>query len=415
MATPWLGVIADDYTGATDVAAALRRSGVATALAFDVPQESPPPDVTALVVALKSRTIPAEDAVAASLASLAWLRDAGVEQTYIKYCSTFDSTAEGNIGPVTDAVMDALDSGLVIAVPASPEHGRTVFQGHMFVGTQLLSESSMARHPLTPMTDPNLVRVLASQTTREVGLLSHDRLLGSSSSEVIEWLDSQRTSGVRHLIADTTDEDDLARLAEVCMTQKLVSGSAGLARAMGVVYGDQSERPTGAIPRLPEGDAVVVAGSCSDTTLRQVALAKQQMPAFRVDPAVGSVAKLDDQVSEWLDAHSADPRVLVYSSASIEERRASGQALGPDTGEKLEQILARAAARRVAQGSRRVIVAGGETSGAVVNALRVHSVLIGEEADRGVPWCIARNPELALLLKSGNFGSDDLLERTSRE
>jgi uncharacterized protein YgbK (DUF1537 family) len=413
MTSPWLGVIADDFTGATDVAAALRRGGATSMMAFGVPTDPPDVPYDCLVVALKSRTTPVAEAVDESRQALRWLRAQGVRQVFFKYCSTFDSTPAGNIGPVLDLLHEELGTHLALTSPASPEHGRTVYMGHLFVGDRLLSESSMARHPLTPMTDPDLRRVLAPQTDHRIALLDHHRLCADPAA-LRDWLHAQAADGARHVIADAVNDEDLDRLAAIAEDHPLVSGAAGFARALGRRFAGRYPSNTPA-SHLPDGPTIVVAGSCSEMTLAQVERAAALMPSFRIDPSSGDPEQSWQDLRTWLDSIAGAPRRLVYSSATAEERRAAAPAFGPRTGEILENLLARAAAFEVARGATRVVVAGGETSGAVVQELGVSRVMIAEEAARGVPWCIALpDRKLALLLKSGNFGEKDLLERASR-
>lgn len=412
---PWLGCVADDYTGGTDVAAGLRRSGMSTALLFGVPDPAAVvPDCEALVVALKTRTAPVAEAVEQSLASVRRLADAGARRFYVKYCSTFDSTPEGNIGPVVDAVLDELGEDQTVLCPASPEHGRTVFHGHLFVGDRLLSESSMGTHPLTPMTDSDLRRVLAPQTSHPVGLLGHDVLAGGPDA-ARRTLTALRGAGVRHVVTDTVDEADLKVLAAAVQSMRVVTGGAGLARAMAETRrtGHADVEPTALASGLPSGPSVIVAGSCSSATLGQVARARAEFPSYQVTPDTSDdPEEIWGGILGWLDGHLGSGPVLLYASASAEERAATQHVFGEKTGEVLEGLLARAAGHAVALGARRVVVAGGETSGAVVQALGIKSVIVGEEADRGVPWCLTTGPEpIGLLLKSGNFGAPDLLVR----
>lgn len=411
---PLLGCLADDYTGATDVAAALRRAGLATVLLFGVPDGDvvvPPCD--AVVVALKTRSIPAAEAVAQSRSVAAWLRERGVRTVYSKYCSTFDSTDEGNIGPVTDALLDAAGGELTVLCPTTPEHGRTVYQGHLFVGSTLLSESPLASHPLNPMTDPDLVRVMGRQTPHRVGLVPLD-VVRRGPGAVRAALEAHRTGGVRHVVVDATEDDDLAVVAEAAADLPVLTGAAGLARALGARLrpGAAATDPV-ARPALPPGPAIVLAGSCSAATLEQVARARAVMPAHRLDPA--AVPDRDDLLaaaSSWLDRHMADGPVLIYSSAGPEERAAATAAMGPGTAQLLETTLGALARAAVDRGARRVVVAGGETSGAVVRALGVRAVDVLGEEDTGVPWCVTmEKPAVSLLLKSGNFGRPDLLVR----
>ncbi|MGY0390699.1 3-oxo-tetronate kinase [Nocardioides sp. WG-D5] len=407
-----IGCIADDFTGGSDVAAALRRSGLSVALLFDVPDGNTViPEVDAIVIALKTRTVPVEDAVAESLAALDWLRTRDVERVYFKYCSTFDSTDEGNIGPVADALLEALGESTTVICPASPEHGRTTYLGHLFVADRLLSESPMRHHPLTPMTDPDLVRVLRRQTSGTVGVLPL-ATVAEGSGAVAVALKAYAAAGVRHVVADAVSAADLGAIAEGAMHLRLLTGGAGLAGAVGAVIAGTSGTSTAASV-LPSGPSVVLAGSCSAATLGQVAAAAEVMPSYRLDP-VGTPDPADmlAAAGEWLTAHLGQTPVLVYSSAGPDERERARAAMGPETSAILERTLGTLARTAAERGARRIVVAGGETSGAVVQALGVRSVLVDHEADRGVPWCLT-GEGLALLLKSGNFGSEDLLVRAA--
>lgn len=402
-----LGVIADDYTGATDAAAALRRTGLRTVLRFGAPDpHETVPAADAVVVALKSRTIPTGEAVRQSLAVHAWL---GVPRVYFKYCSTFDSTDAGNIGPVTDALLDAGDRRLAVICPASPEHGRTTYQGHLFVGDTLLAESPMRHHPLTPMTESNLVTVLGRQTPHPVALLPLD-VVRAGVEPVRQRLTELAAQQVRHVVADATCDTDLDTVAAAGQDLAMLTGGAGLGRALGAVT---AGRPPTAVapPRLPDGPGLVLAGSCSAATLAQVDQARSVFAAHRLDPmAIPDPAGLLAAAMRWLTGNLGRGPLLIYSSAPASER-----AGGVHTAAVIEQTLGELARAAVAAGVRRVVVAGGETSGAVVSALGVTSVVVAGEEDRGVPWCVTTGtPALALLLKSGNFGASDLLVRAMK-
>ncbi|GAA4091577.1 3-oxo-tetronate kinase [Actinomadura miaoliensis] len=406
---PLLGCVADDYTGGTDVAAALRRAGLRTALLFGRPEaDTPPPECDAVVVALKTRTAPVAEAVSASLAVREWLAGHGVPRVYVKYCSTFDSTDEGNIGPIVDAVLDAAGTVQTVVCPAAPEHGRTVYQGHLFVGDRLLSQSPMRHHPLTPMTDPDLVAVLSRQTPHPVGLLPL-RTVRRGGAAVRAALDELGRRGVRHVVADATCDEDLTALAAGTAHLPVVTGAAGLARAVGHLLPGAGAVEREETPPLSRGPGIVLSGSCSAATLGQVEHARKVFPSYRLAPD-GAPDELAAGVRAWLDAHAGRGPVMVYSSAAPGER---GDARA---GEVLEQALAEAARHAVGLGVRRIVVAGGETSGAVVRGLGIGSVIVTGEADRGVPWCLTTGePRLALLLKSGNFGRDDLFVRAMEE
>jgi len=408
-----LGCIADDFTGATDLANNLVRGGMRTVQAIGVPRDAPPAGVDAVVVALKSRTIPARDAVGQSLDALRWLREHGARQVYFKYCSTFDSTAEGNIGPVTEALLDALGAHFTIATPAFPDNGRTVFRGYLFVGDVLLNESGMQHHPLTPMTDANLVRVLQSQCKRKVGLVDY-RVVARGADAIRVRFDELQREGVAVAIVDAVSNDDLHRLGPALKDMPLVTAGSGVAIGLPANFGITPSNAASQLPRAT-GRRAIVSGSCSTATNRQVrAFIDDGGAAFRVDPL-----RLDEVVIAalgWASAQSGDAPVLVYSTASPDDVKATQAKLGVQgAGEKLEQALAAIARGLVERGVRQLVVAGGETSGACVQALGVTQLRIGPQIDPGVPWCHATAPAapggVHLALKSGNFGSEDFFTK----
>lgn len=406
-----LGAIADDLTGATDLALMLSRQGMQTVLAVGVPSASfDYQGADAVVVALKSRTIPAAEAVRLSLGALACLTGAGARQVVFKYCSTFDSTPEGNIGPVAEALLEALETDITIVCPAFPANGRTVYQGHLFVGEQLLSESPMKDHPLTPMTDSSLVRLLQAQTRLAVGLLDRKTVAGGPAA-IRDAFERARSRGRKLLVVDAISDDDLRAIGEAAAGLRLVTGGSGIAIGL-----PENFRRAGllGVSRLtsrldaPRGRAVALAGSCSTATRDQIATALAAgTPAFRIDPVAIAEARLSPaEVVEW--AMSTEGVPLIYSSAEPQAVRDAQQRLGRDrAGEFVERFLADVAAALRARGFSRFLVAGGETSGAVVGALDVPALLIGPEIDPGVPWTLSLGGErpLALALKSGNFGS----------
>ncbi|MFJ6540288.1 3-oxo-tetronate kinase [Streptomyces sp. NPDC091385] len=409
-----LGAIADDFTGATDLANNLVRAGMRVVQLIDVPEDGGygiAGDADAVVIALKSRTVPVAEAVDASLRALAWLRGAGAEQIYFKYCSTFDSTPAGNIGPVTEALMDALGTDFTVATPAFPDNGRTVFKGHLFVGDVLLSESGMRDHPLTPMTDSNLVDVLGAQTTRPVGLIDHTSLAAGADA-VRTRIAELRSQGVAFAVVDAVSNDDLVRLGEAVSELPLVTAGSGLAIGLPANWGLE---PSSAAAELPPagGHRAIVSGSVSVATNGQVrAFLDSGRPAFSVDPL--RIAAGEDVAGEALafaDAHLAEGPVLVYSTEAPDAVRGVQSRLGAtEAGELVERTLAEVARGLVARGVRQLVVAGGETSGAVVQALGITGLRIGAQIDPGVPWCAAVLPDgetLHLTLKSGNFGGPD--------
>lgn len=413
---PLLGCIADDFTGATDLANMLVRGGMRTVQSIGIPgaDVAEQLDADAIVIALKSRTVPAADAVKEALEALRWLRERGCEQIFFKYCSTFDSTAAGNIGQVSEALLGALDIDFTLACPAFPENGRTVFRGHLFVQDQLLSESGMQHHPLTPMTDANLVRVLQSQTRGNVGLLRYDTV--SRGVESIRTRIAQlRADGIRMAVADALSDADLYVLGEACADLALLTGGSGLALGLPDNFrraGKLRDLDAAQVPTVKGGE-VVLAGSASQATNGQVAAWLQAgRPAFRVDPlALAAGEPVIEQALAF--ARDSAETVLIYATSSPDEVKAVQRELGTArAGNMVEQAMGRIASGLHKAGVRRFVVAGGETSGAVVQALNIQLLQIGAQIDPGVPACVSTPGEpLALALKSGNFGGADFFAK----
>jgi uncharacterized protein YgbK (DUF1537 family) len=408
-----LGCIADDFTGATDLANNLVRAGMRVAQTIGVPDAALSAEVDAVVVALKSRTIAPADAVAQSLAALRWLQARGARQIYFKYCSTFDSTARGNIGPVAEALMDALGTDFTIATPAFPDNGRTVFKGHLFVGEVLLSESGMQNHPLTPMTDANLVRVLQAQCRRKVGLIDHRAVAGGEAA-VRARIAALRVEGVGLAVVDAVSNEDLLRLGPALKALPLLTAGSGVAIGLPANFGLAPSPTASALPPA-RGLQAVVSGSCSRATNRQVqAFTAAGGPALAIDPLrVAAGADVAAEALAWAAPRLAGGPVLVYSSAEPGAVKAVQGRLGAEqAGALVERTLAEVARGLVERGVRQLVVAGGETSGACVQALGVAQMQIGPQIDPGVPWCHAQSDAapgagLHLALKSGNFGADD--------
>ncbi len=413
-----LGCIADDFTGATDLANNIVRAGMRVLQTIGIPNAEIDADVDAIVVALKSRTIAADEAVTQSLAACAWLKQAGATQIYFKYCSTFDSTPRGNIGPVTDALMQALDADFTISTPAFPDNGRTVFKGHLFVGDVLLSESGMRDHPLTPMTDANLVRVLQAQSQRKVGLIEA-RTVQAGSDAIAARFAALRAEGVGVAIVDAISNDDLLKLGPALRDLPLLCGGSGVAIGLPQNFGITATAQASVLPPA-SGARAVVSGSCSQTTNRQVArFIAAGGAAYGVDAmraATDSASVVADAV-RWatarLGVNACDP-LLIYSTAEPQAVRQIQTSLGVEqTGAEIEKTLAAIASSLVLLGVRQLIVAGGETSGACVQALGISQLRIGPQIDTGVPWCFADRTggAIHLALKSGNFGSDDFFHK----
>lgn len=417
-----LACIADDFTGATDVANNLVRAGMRVVQTIGVPRHGTLVDADAVVVALKSRTTPSADAIRETCAAYAWLRSLDTSgpapQIYFKYCSTFDSTAEGNIGPVTEALMDAIGTPFTIATPAFPDNGRSVFKGHLFVGDTLLSESSMRHHPLTPMTDSNLVRVLQAQCRGRVGLVEHSTVAAGPEAIRARFAALQ-AEGISIAIVDAIDNQSLMTLAAATADMPLVTAGSGLAIGLPQQWGYAPNNTANQLPPA-RGAKAVVAGSCSTATQAQVRHFIEAGYAARSIDAL-SLADGGDVVQEilaWARSElSLDKPILVYSSADSATVSAVQARLGVlRAGELVEKALAAIARGVVEMGVRQLIVAGGETSGACVQALDIEQMQIGPQIDPGVPWCYAPSPVIAgeglhLTLKSGNFGSPDFFTK----
>jgi uncharacterized protein YgbK (DUF1537 family) len=415
-----LGCIADDFTGATDLANNLVRAGMRVVQTIGVPQahDAPVPGVDAIVVALKSRTAPVGEAVAQSLVAARWLRaqgEHGATPLYFKVCSTFDSTPQGNIGPVAEALLAETGGRFAIVTPAFPEAGRTVFKGHLFVGDLLLSDSPMRHHPLTPMTDANLVRVLQAQLRHaQVGLVDH-RVLARGEAALRERFAALQAEGFAFAIADAVTDDDLRRLAAAARELPLVVAGSGLAIGIPALHG---LAPSAAAALLPaaQGHRAVVSGSCSAATNAQVAaFIDGGGEAFAIDPL--RLAAGEDGVAQalaWAQPRLGAGPVLVYATAAPAAVQAVQQQLGAArAGTLVEDALAAVALGLVQAGVGQLIVAGGETSGACVQRLGVTQLRIGAQIDPGVPWCHTSTAHggLHLALKSGNFGSVDFFSR----
>lgn len=406
-----LGCIADDFTGATDLANNLVRAGMRTVQAIGVPAAPLRGQADAVVVALKTRTLPADEAVAQSLAALQWLQAQGAEQIYFKYCSTFDSTPQGNIGPVADALMTRLDTAFTIATPAFPDNKRTVFKGYLFAGDVLLNESGMQHHPLTPMTDPNLVRVLSAQTSRRVGLIDYS-VVARGSEAIRARIQELIAQGTEIAIVDAVSNDDLLALGPALRGMPLVTAGSGVAIGL---PGNWGLAPAAAVRQARvEGLQAVVAGSCSAATNAQVAaFIESGRPALALDPLeLAAGVDLVGQALAWAEPLMQDGPVLIYSTAQPGTVKQAQQALGAArAGAMIEAAIARISAGLVERGVRQLIVAGGETSGAVVQALGLEQIAIGEQIDPGVPWCAGYTPvaggDISVALKSGNFGARD--------
>jgi len=410
-----LGIIADDFTGATDIAGMLVKGGMRTIQTIGLPaQGTIPDDVDAVVVALKTRSIAAKDAIAQSLGALKALQAAGCERLFFKYCSTFDSTDQGNIGSVADALLDALGGKHAIYCPAFPENGRTIFFGHLFVGDLLLSDTHMRHHPLNPMTDSSLVRVLARQTKHKVGLVPLKQVQAGSAS-LRTSLDKLAADGVRHVIVDAVADTDLGIIGEAVGDDVLVTGGSGVALGLPAAYRRRGllahKSGADALPKVG-GASAVLAGSCSAATLGQIAAFKGAHLALDTD-AICRGEPVGEKALAWAKDKLGNGAILISASDKPEAVKALQQKYGVEkSSHAIEATMATLAKGLVASGVGRLVVAGGETSGAVVGALDVTALRIGPEIDPGVPWTASVGGKpLLLALKSGNFGAPDFFTK----
>ncbi len=409
-----LGCIADDFTGATDLANTLVRRGMRTVQTVGVPRADQSfRNAEAVVIALKTRTAPRQQAVSQSLGACRWLSAQAARQFYFKYCSTFDSTAQGNIGPVADALLAELGIDFTTICPAFPENGRTVYQGQLFVNDVLLSDSSMRHHPLTPMTDANLLRLLRPQTAKQVGLIDW-QTVRQGVSAIRSSFDRLRSNAVAYAVVDALEESDLMALGEAGADLKLLTGGSGAAIGL-----PENFRRSGDLPKRRQledfppigGGVLVLSGSCSSATLRQVEAMKAKHPSFKLD--VFALARdrtsVMAQLLDWALSKARDTAILIYASAPPDDVKRAQKSLGvAEAGSLVEGALAEVARMLVDAGVRRLIVAGGETSGAVVTALGITALRIGRQIEPGVPLTIAEGePPIGLVLKSGNFGSNE--------
>lgn len=413
-----IGAVADDITGATDLCLMLSREGMRAVQIMGVPAAGQPlPDADAVVIALKSRSVPATEAVEMSLAAARALLESGAEQILFKYCSTFDSTDDGNIGPVAAALMDLTGTKLTIACPSFPAAGRTTYKGHLFVGDVLLSESPLKDHPLNPMRDANLVRVLQRQTALPVGSVQIATVWKGADALRAEFA-ARQAEGQSILIVDTLTDDDLRTIGAACEGMKLVTGGSGIALGLAANFirsGKVVPRTVASRMAAPQGRSVVLAGSCSAATLGQIEAARAAgLPMLAVDAeAVASGRQTAEDIADWAISQPAGCPPVIYSSADPETLRTVQRHLGQhEAGRLIETTLGEAARRLRDAGFARFLVAGGETSGAVVGALGVTILKIGPEIAPGVPWTRSiGQPDLALALKSGNFGGPDFFLR----
>lgn len=406
-----LGCIGDDFTGSSDLANTLAKGGMTVTQYTGTPSEPAHPSVEAGVVALKSRSIAPNDAVRQSLDALEWLQAQGCQQFFFKYCSTFDSTPQGNIGPVAEALAEALDAHKVIVCPAFPGTGRSIYMGHLFVNDALLNESGMQNHPLTPMTDPDLRRWLAPQTGFNIGHVStHDIHAG----QTVQALNREHDNGHRLIVTDAINDNDLMELGKAAADLPLITGGSGIALGLPANFRTKGLIGNETTPWTPQsGKCVILSGSCSIATRRQLEHHKADNPAFEIkaeDVINGSLTPA--QMTERLRA--ADGIPVAFSSADPEVVKDVQNRFGLEkSANAIERFFAETARLLVAQGVTRLITAGGETSGAVVEGLNLKTLEIGPEIDPGVP-ALRASPTLTLALKSGNFGTPDFFTKAAK-
>jgi uncharacterized protein YgbK (DUF1537 family) len=411
-----IGAISDDLTGGTDLALMFKRAGMSVSQVIGVPEDLGPTALAdAVVISLKSRTIPAPDAVAQSLTAARALRGAGARQLFFKYCSTFDSTDEGNIGPVSDALLAETGARWAIVCPAFPGARRTIYQGHLFVGSELLSDSPMRNHPLTPMRDANLVRVLGRQSQNGVGLVPYT-VVEKGAKAIRAAFEAEAAAGRKLIVTDALSDAHLVAIGAAQDGALFITGGSGIAMGLPANFGIVAKADP-ALERLsaPDGRALVLAGSCSEATRGQIRAAEAAgMPAVRLDPfPIAEGGQPASELMAWLGRQPADRPALIYASASPDEVAEAQRRLGTaEAGHLIETRIAEIAREAVAAGTTRFIVAGGETSGAVVAALGVKALAIGPEIAPGVPWTrVVSGPDIVLALKSGNFGQEDFFLR----
>ncbi|MFQ2229192.1 3-oxo-tetronate kinase [Aeromonas hydrophila] len=407
-----LGVIADDFTGATDIAGFLVENGLATLQLAGIPPAVDLSGIDAVVISLKSRSCPAGEAVRDSLAALDWLKARGCPRIYQKYCSTFDSTAAGNIGPVTDALLAALESRFTLICPALPVNGRTVYQGNLFVGTQPLAESGMRHHPITPMTDSNLLRLMEGQGSGRAGLVPFTTI-AQGPGAIADAFEQLARDDVRYAVVDPLTEQHLLDIAAAAIEMPLVTGGSGLAIGLARLLGNGNPTAARAAGRPLGTRAVVLSGSCSEMTNRQVAHYREVAPALAFDVAAClTQADYPAELARWVLDQPASPAPMIHATTSPDRLAEIQARYGRDVAsEAVEQCFARLAVLLRAAGIDSFIIAGGETSSRVTQALGIAAFHIGPQIAPGVPWVRATDAPLSLALKSGNFGDETFFSR----
>ncbi|OOF89570.1 hypothetical protein BKG94_03000 [Rodentibacter ratti] len=402
-----LGVIADDFTGASDIASFLVENGLNTVQMNGVPNTTLTEKVDAIVISLKSRSNPVEEAIEQSLQALDWLQKSGCSQFYFKYCSTFDSTEKGNIGPVTDALLEALNDDFTVITPALPINGRTIFNGYLFVGNVLLNESGMRNHPITPMKDANLMRLMDAQAKGKTGLVSYADVI-QGAEHVKSCFAQLKQAGFRYAVVDAADNSQLAILAEAVSDLKLVTGGSGLGAYMAARLSGGKKAEEAFVPK--KARSIILSGSCSEMTNKQVNAYKEKATTIylEVEKAIAD-ANYADILFEQILPHIDEPLVpMVYATVPPDElKRIQAQFGAEQASQAIEQTFAKLAQRLKEKANvENFITAGGETSSIVVQKLGFIGFQIGKQIAPGVPWLKALGESTALALKSGNFGKE---------
>ncbi|WP_439327863.1 3-oxo-tetronate kinase [Lonepinella sp. BR2357] len=405
-----LGVIADDFTGASDIASFLVENGLKTVQMNGVPKSPLNGQVDAIVISLKSRSNPVEQAIKQSLQALHWLQENGCSQFYFKYCSTFDSTAKGNIGPVTDALLAELKDDFTVITPALPVNGRTIFNGYLFVGEQLLSESGMRNHPITPMTDANLVRLMDAQAQGKTGLVAYADVIKGADNVKARFA-QLKADGYRYAVVDAVDNSQLAILAEAVADFKLVTGGSGLGAYIAERLSGGKKGTDAFVPN--KGKTVVLSGSCSMMTNTQVNTYKTKAPHYYLDveKAINNTNYVDELYQWVINNLEGELAPMVYATVAANQLKQIQTQFGGDkASHAIENVFAQLAEKLKAYGVTNFITAGGETSSIVVQQLGFAGFHIGKQIAPGVPWLKAVEEPIYLALKSGNFGKEDFFE-----
>ncbi|EGN2451080.1 four-carbon acid sugar kinase family protein [Salmonella enterica] len=414
-----IGVIADDFTGATDIASFLVENGLPTVQMNGVPTGNLPEGIETIVISLKTRSCPVAEAIQQSLGALRWLQLHGCRQVYFKYCSTFDSTEKGNIGPVTDALMDELKTPFTIFSPSLPVNGRTVYQGYLFVLNQLLAESGMRHHPVNPMTDSYIPRLVEAQSKGRCGVVPAN-MLEQGAGAVRQELARLQQEGYRYAVLDALTERHLEIQGEALCDATLVTGGSGLAIGLARQWAESDHSPARESVHPFPGRGVVLSGSCSQMTNRQVTHYRQMAPSREVDISrcisAETLAPYVCELATWVLNQESDLAPLVFATASTDALAAIQHKYGAQKASlAVESLFSRLAAQLATEGVTRFIVAGGETSGVVTQSLSITGFHIGPSISSGVPWVNALDKPVSLALKSGNFGDEAFFSRAQRE